>query len=81
MLFFQILATLPVTTASAEQSFSQLRQLLTYLRNTTAEDRLNGLTLLQLHREIEIPTQELINTFAEKKIQTLKSDFVMVFVF
>ena len=42
-----------------------------YLRNTTAQDRLNGLALLQLHREIEIPAQELINTFAKKKSRRL----------
>jgi len=65
------LATLPVTTASAERSFSQLRQLLNYLRNTTAEDRLNGLALLQLHREIEVSTQDLIDTFAETKSRRL----------
>ncbi|KAG0430646.1 hypothetical protein HPB47_022499 [Ixodes persulcatus] len=42
----KILATLPVTTATVERSFSTLRRLKTYLRNRTAEDRLNGLDLI-----------------------------------
>ena len=49
---FQILATLPVTTATNEHSFSALKYLKTYLRNTTKEVRLNGLALLNVHRDI-----------------------------
>ena len=40
------LATLPVTTATNKRSFSALKYLKTYLRNTAKEVRLNGLTLL-----------------------------------
>jgi len=39
----QILATLPETTVSSERSFSTLKRLKTYLRNTTGENRLNNL--------------------------------------
>lgn len=39
----KILATLLITTATAERSFSTLRNLKTYLRNTMSENRLNGL--------------------------------------
>ena len=45
-LLLQILATLPVTTASAERTFSMLRRLKTWPRSTMTEDRLNGLALL-----------------------------------
>ena len=48
----QILATLPVTTATNKRSFSALRYLKTYLRNTTKEVRINGLALLYVHRDI-----------------------------
>ena len=42
----QILATLPVTTATNESLFSALEYLKTHLRNTTKEVRLHGLALL-----------------------------------
>ena len=50
----QILTTNPVTTASNERLFSALRYLKTYLRFTTKEDRLNGLVLLFVHRDLNI---------------------------
>ncbi|KAL4153397.1 hypothetical protein QTP88_001230 [Uroleucon formosanum] len=50
----KIVATLPITTATAERSFSTIRRLKTYLRNTMAENRLNGLAQLNIHRTIEV---------------------------
>ena len=44
----QILATLPVTTATNKRSFIALKYLKTYLQNTTKEVRLNGLALLSI---------------------------------
>jgi len=40
-----IACILPVTTASAERSFSSLRRLKTYLRSTMCTERLNGLSI------------------------------------
>jgi len=34
-------------------------------RNAVGEERLNGSTLLNIHREIDIKAEEVINTFAE----------------
>ena len=62
----RILATLPVTTASSERSFSTLRRLKTYLRNTTSEDRLNGLALLQVHRDIRFTVEDVLDELAKK---------------
>ncbi|KAL4097282.1 hypothetical protein QTP88_022082 [Uroleucon formosanum] len=45
-----ILATLPVSTSSAERSFSTLRRLKTYLRNSCSEDCLTGLALLSVEK-------------------------------
>ena len=45
-----ILATLRGTTASSERSFSTMRRLKTYLRNTMGEQRLTSLALLSVHR-------------------------------
>jgi hypothetical protein len=46
-----ILLALPYTTASIERSFSTLRRVKTWLRSTMAEDRLNGLCMLSVHRK------------------------------
>jgi len=48
----KILLILPVSIATAERSFSTLRRLKNYLRNTTSESRLVGLALLSIHRDI-----------------------------
>ena len=63
---FQLLATLPVTTCSCERSISVLRRLKTYLRGTMVEDRLNGLALLHVHREIPLDPNKIIDRFAAR---------------
>ncbi|KAF2886457.1 hypothetical protein ILUMI_19715, partial [Ignelater luminosus] len=50
----KIIVTIAVTTASNERTISALRRLKTYLRNTTREDRLNGLALFNIHRAIPV---------------------------
>ena len=50
----QILATLPVTTATNERSFSAPKYLKIYLRNATKEVRLNDLALRYVHCEISL---------------------------
>ena len=57
-------AIIPVSTATAQRSFSTLRILKTYLRNTTSESRLVGLALLAIHRDIDIPDDILLDKFA-----------------
>ncbi|ESO00257.1 hypothetical protein HELRODRAFT_153336, partial [Helobdella robusta] len=49
-----ILTTLQVLTATAERSFSSTKRIKSYLRNSTSENRLNGLTLLSIHKEITV---------------------------
>jgi len=44
--------TIPVTTATAERSFSSLRRIKTYLRSTMTEQRLNNILLLHAHKEM-----------------------------
>jgi hypothetical protein len=61
-----ILVTLPVITASTERSFSTLRRLKTYVRNTTSEERLNGLALLQIRRDIRVAVEEVLDELAKK---------------
>nr|CAH7728490.1 unnamed protein product [Callosobruchus chinensis] len=59
-----ILATLPVSTASSERTFSTLKRLKTYLRNRTGEDRLVGLALMTIHRNIDIDADQVVDEFA-----------------
>ena len=47
----KIFYTIPVTTSTAERSFSALRRLKTYLRSTMSQPRLNNLMLLYIHKE------------------------------
>lgn len=61
----KIFTTLPVTTSSSERSFSTLRRLKTYLRNTTGKDRLNGLALLNIHRNIAVSVDDILNELAK----------------
>ena len=44
--------TIPVTTATAERSFSVLRRIKTYLRSTMTECRLNNVLLLHCHKDM-----------------------------
>ena len=44
-----ILAVIPATSCSAERSFSALRRLKTYLRNTMGQERINSIALIK-HR-------------------------------
>jgi hypothetical protein len=61
-----ILATIPVTTCTAERSFSSLKLLKTYLRNRTSEERLNGLASAFIHPRIPITEDEILHELAKK---------------
>jgi len=60
------LITLSVTIASGERSFSTLKRLKTYLRNTTSENRLNGLAFLNIHQEIKVTADNVLNILSSK---------------
>jgi len=62
-----IIACLPISVASAERSFSTLRRLKTWLRSKMGKNRLCGLALLNIHREIEISIEDIIQQFAKMK--------------
>ena len=46
-----LFATIPVTVASAEHSFSKLKLIKTYLRSSISQERLDGLALLAIDNE------------------------------
>ncbi|KAM4592407.1 zinc finger MYM-type protein 1-like [Odontesthes bonariensis] len=70
----RIAATLPVTVGSAERSFSRLKLIKTYLRSTMSQDRLNGLALISINREVsnEISYDDTINEFATRKTRRVR---------
>jgi hypothetical protein len=49
---YRILLTIPVTVASAERSFSKLKLLKNYLRSTMSQERLNGLAMCSIEKDI-----------------------------
>jgi len=73
--FLTILLTLPVSTAGVERSFSTLRRAKTWLRSRMGEERLTGLALLNIHRDIPVDTDSVIDRFANSKKRYL--DFVI----
>ena len=48
----RLLLTIPCSSAEAERSFSGLRRLKTYLRNSMTQARLNHLAILHVHQEM-----------------------------
>ena len=57
-----ISAIRPSKTASND-SFSTLERLKTYLRSTMTADRLNGLSLMNINQDIEIPAEAIVDNF------------------
>ena len=62
-IILRILGTLP---CECKRSISALRSLKNYKRSTMVEERLNGLALMQIHREIPPDFEKIINKFADK---------------
>ena len=59
----KVLLTIPVSTASAERSFSGLQRLKTYLHSDMSETRLSGLALLHIHHDTDIDIPEIVREF------------------
>lgn len=62
-----ILAVLPVTTCTCERLFSTLKRIKTYLRSTMGENRLNGLALLNIHKEIDVKPEDVLDLFSKQQ--------------
>ena len=52
-----VLPTMPVSTATAERSFSIIKRVKSYLRNTMTIMRLSGLGLLNIYREMQLSAE------------------------
>jgi len=64
---WKLLTTSPVSTSTPERTFSTMKRLKNYLRNSSGQKRLTGLALLSVHRQIHIDPDEVIDRFAKKK--------------
>jgi hypothetical protein len=65
---YRILLTVPVTVASAERSFSKLKLLKNYLRSTMSQERLNGLAMCTIEKDIldTINLNTVLDDFASR---------------
>lgn len=70
----KILIILPISNSSAERTFSTLRRLKAWLRSTMLETRLTGLALLNIHRDINVDINKVIDRFSKTK---RKLDFAL----
>ena len=61
-----ILCTLPVTSCTAERSFSSLKRNKTPFRSSMTTQRLTGLTLLAVHRDTPLNIEEAIDEFSRR---------------
>ena len=70
---FRILLIIPITVASAERSFSKLKLLKSYLRSTMLQERLSGLAILSIEKEMlaELKFKNLISNFASQKARKI----------
>lgn len=60
---FRLYFTIPMNSASSERSFSCLRRLKTYCRNTGGQERLSSLALLAIERDIAIDVEQVVSVF------------------
>jgi hypothetical protein len=63
----QILATIPVTSATAERFFSTVRRLKYYLRQNMGTSSLNGLAHLSINEDISVVPDEILDILAKRK--------------
>lgn len=75
---FSLILTIPSTSCSVERSFSCLKRLKTYLRNSTSQERLNDLAIISIEKkllnELLVSTpfhEDIITKFAKLKDRKL----------
>ena len=66
---FRILLIISVTVSSVERSFSKLKLIKSYLRSNMSQERLSGLSILSIEKEMlaELECKNLISNFATQK--------------
>ena len=64
---------MPVTTASTERSFSGLKLLKTYTKNSCGQERLSGLEMMAMHRNIPLDYATIVAKFLKAKPRRIKT--------
>ena len=60
----KILAVMPLTSCECESCISTFRRFKTYTRSTMVQERMNGLALLYIHKNISVSAEEVLNIFS-----------------
>ena len=68
----KIFWTLPITSCTAERSFSCLRRLKNYLRSTMGQERLTALALLNIEKDIIPDIEKIVDVFAKQAPRKLQ---------
>ena len=79
----EILCTLPVTSCSSERSHSSLKLIKTSICSTMANERLSGLALQYIHRNIPIDIPDVIEEVSRRhphKLRLLKNKLLDQFL-
>ena len=74
-MLLKLLLVLPISTATAERTFSSLRILKTWLRSTMGEERLSGLALMYIHRNIALNNEHIIKTWYNMSNRRIQLSF------
>lgn len=69
-----IFLSIPVSVATAERSFSKLKLIKNFLRNTMGQERLSGLSILSIENQIarKIDVSSIVSVFANNKSRKKK---------
>ncbi|GFR11213.1 TTF-type domain-containing protein [Trichonephila clavata] len=70
-LLLKVMATLPVTTASVERSFSTMKRIKTLPRSVMGHDRLSALAMMSIHWDTVVDPEEVLDLLAKKKSRKL----------
>ncbi len=62
----QIFASLPVSTATPERTFSAMKILKTYLRSRLTDENMQGLSMAYIHKDISVDIDKVIDHFSLK---------------
>ena len=68
-ILFQIYLTVPISSSSSERSFSCLKRIKTWLRNSMSQDRLSSLAILSIEKEEleKVDMFKVLDIFVAKK--------------
>ena len=69
--------TMPVSSAGAERSSSCLRRTKSYLRSRMSEDRLAGWCLMNIHRDMVIPPDVILQEFLKLRKKRMFTGYIL----